>query len=433
MKINVVYTSLSRSIALIVILSGILGAQPGWDIIETPTNEQLNKVSFVDTQTGWAAGFNGAIIKTSDGGDSWVDQSRTFNQNISSIYMINTSTGWAVAPVFPDGSGNEPGSKILKTIDGGDTWIEQFYPDRFFLAVTFFDELTGWIAGLDGVFAKTIDGGITWSETISDTAIGAFFSVRHLQYFSDQLILGVGGEYDRFGVAWRSTNGGERWEPYALGSEPYFSVHFFDDQNFLVMGGDFEFGVSRIVSSNGGESWTYDLLNIFGIATALSFRTENEVWAALGNSGRLMVSEDAGQNWTWDFAPDNSVIYDLVFVDSTTGIGVGENGRVIKYRPETVSVDRPESVQPGQFELIGNFPNPFNPSTTIAYQLEKAGEVEVTIYNALGQLVTTLYEGYQPIGRHQIQWKPGKLPSGTYWYKLKTDQHTVVRRMQLIK
>ena len=92
---------------------------------------------------------------------------------------------------------------------------------------------------------------------------------------------------------------------------------------------------------------------------------------------------------------------------------------------------------PGQitesFDLLKNYPNPFNPTTTISYNLNRASEVKLTIYNAIGQEVQTLFKQHQLQGSHEITWDAGDQPSGVYFCELKADGQSSVRKMILIK
>ena len=88
--------------------------------------------------------------------------------------------------------------------------------------------------------------------------------------------------------------------------------------------------------------------------------------------------------------------------------------------------------------LHQNVPNPFNPRTTIAFELPMAGEVEVAIYNVAGQKVATLHEGELAAGPHAIQWdgrtSDGSVAaSGTYWYELRTPGGRIAKSMLLLK
>ncbi|MFZ0454251.1 MAG: T9SS type A sorting domain-containing protein, partial [Ignavibacteriaceae bacterium] len=71
---------------------------------------------------------------------------------------------------------------------------------------------------------------------------------------------------------------------------------------------------------------------------------------------------------------------------------------------------------PKEFTLYQNYPNPFNPSTTIKYALPFESRVEIIIYNIQGQKVTEFDEGIKVAGYHDINWHPGKVSSGVYFY-----------------
>jgi len=73
---------------------------------------------------------------------------------------------------------------------------------------------------------------------------------------------------------------------------------------------------------------------------------------------------------------------------------------------------------PPRLRLIPNFPNPFNASTTISFELSAEDDIELTIYNLLGQRVETLIAGRQPAGIHSVNWDPGDIPSGIYFARL---------------
>ena len=93
---------------------------------------------------------------------------------------------------------------------------------------------------------------------------------------------------------------------------------------------------------------------------------------------------------------------------------------------------------PLRFSLAQNFPNPFNPSTQIRFQLEHPATVELAVYNVLGQKIKTLVSGGLPGGEHSVSWdgrdKRGlALSSGVYFYRLRADGRVLTRRMVLTK
>ncbi|MCL1827054.1 MAG: T9SS type A sorting domain-containing protein, partial [Candidatus Cloacimonetes bacterium] len=88
--------------------------------------------------------------------------------------------------------------------------------------------------------------------------------------------------------------------------------------------------------------------------------------------------------------------------------------------------------------LENNYPNPFNPATTINYNLKDPSNVKLQIFNIKGQLIQTLVSEYQPAGRYKVVWNGEdnlnkSVASGLYFYRLRTDDVTAVKKMMLLK
>ena len=88
---------------------------------------------------------------------------------------------------------------------------------------------------------------------------------------------------------------------------------------------------------------------------------------------------------------------------------------------------------PLQFQLSQNYPNPFNPSTVIDYQIPEAGEVELTVFNMLGEKIRTLLKRYQSAGSYEAVFNAENISSGIYLYKLKAGNYTQIRKMIFMK
>ena len=88
---------------------------------------------------------------------------------------------------------------------------------------------------------------------------------------------------------------------------------------------------------------------------------------------------------------------------------------------------------PAAVALLGNYPNPFNPETTIGYALPHTGKVRLVVYDLLGHEVAVLVDGLQPAGRHAVRFRGDHLPSGPYAYRLQAGDEVVVRTMILVK
>lgn len=101
-------------------------------------------------------------------------------------------------------------------------------------------------------------------------------------------------------------------------------------------------------------------------------------------------------------------------------------------------IESAENSLPTGYMLEQNFPNPFNPTTQIGFEVPSATVVNVDVYNILGQKIKTLVSEYKEVGRYSVSWngvsESGQLvPSGVYFYRLTTKDHSETRRMMLLK
>ena len=111
--------------------------------------------------------------------------------------------------------------------------------------------------------------------------------------------------------------------------------------------------------------------------------------------------------------------------------GGGLPAEVVVMLPTVTNTENEEL--PAEVTLSPNYPNPFNPETTIRYALPQAGEVRLVVYDLLGHEVAILVEGSKPAGNHTVRFRAGNLASGLYVYRLQAQDKTIVRTMILVK
>jgi hypothetical protein len=136
---------------------------------------------------------------------------------------------------------------------------------------------------------------------------------------------------------------------------------------------------------------------------------------------------------------------DLVFAPiGDTESGVFEVLDAVVFDPQLLSNTIPRGAPleiraiPSAYALRQNFPNPFNPETTISYDLADAGRVELSIYNVMGQQVKQLVTEEQPAGRYRVVWDGSDavgrgVASGIYFYRLNASGFSAVRKLMLLK
>jgi hypothetical protein len=141
----------------------------------------------------------------------------------------------------------------------------------------------------------------------------------------------------------------------------------------------------------------------------------------------LITTYDSGENWWFELDAPHDVYYAMDVISQKHIWIVGTDGLII-YR----SIDYAEQLVEN-FELKQNYPNPFNLETTIEYQIPAIENVELVIYNMLGQKITTLISEVQSAGPHRVKWDASGYASGIYFYRIKTGDFRDVKKMILIR
>jgi photosystem II stability/assembly factor-like uncharacterized protein len=124
-------------------------------------------VYFINESIGWIVGDQGKVIKTTDGGNTWVNQISNTDGDLNDVEFIDETHGWAVGTDWISGWQ----SLILRTLDGGVTWDPLvIYDGQTLYSVSFTDTLNGWACGSYGTIFHTDDGGITWDSQESPSS-----------------------------------------------------------------------------------------------------------------------------------------------------------------------------------------------------------------------------------------------------------------------
>jgi hypothetical protein len=199
--------------------------------------------------------------------------------------------------------------------------------------------------------------------------------------------------------------------------------------NFTVpAGGDVTFQLEASRTNNGdGDNFVFeystDGVNWNPLVTVAS-TTETTYNAVLGTlSGAVTVrATDSNRSWGGEALDVLSVDY-MAF--EVAGGGAGSKGGGIA----TVDV-APETAE---FSLSQNFPNPFNPRTTITFNLAEEAHVTLEVFNVAGQRVATLVDETRGIGPHSVEFNATSLSSGIYIYRIKAGNITEFKKMLLLK
>lgn len=434
----------------ILILNSLTALSQGrWEVIPSPTTNFLRKIVASDSNTIWAAGHNGTIIKSSDQGNTWTTLPTNTNNIIMNLSAVSNTLIFAISWEL----NNPPyGTYIIKSTNGGLNWQSQYFPIEYELlqSIYFFNENVGMVAGSRTYY--TTNGGLSWSIAQRDSDLVATLPFLEIKMLNQNLGFACGGFIDVAGVIWKTTNGGLNWKTNGVSPDEIFDMVVLDSLNIFALAGDPEFiyQVAFVKSTDGGESWTYNELPIYAVSLGIDAKDRNTFWAAGGYN--FIYSTNAGNTWMLSATPDSVSIYDLIFINNRKGFACGENGVLLKYVEESNNVKEENSTLEG-FYLYQNYPNPVylessstfynNSSTTISWQTPEACWQTLKIYDMLGREIATLVDEYREAGKHSKIYSVHNinspkdvshtLPSGVYIYQLRAGNYVESRKMLIAK
>ncbi|HCY76812.1 MAG TPA: hypothetical protein DHV28_12900 [Ignavibacteriales bacterium] len=422
------------SLIFLFVLTNCFAQEPvGWFKLISPTSETLRRLYFVDANNGWAVSLGGKIINTTDSGNNWNIQNSTVTTPIVDIFFINPNRGWALT--YP----SEPpfGTSILKTTDGGESWVKDsvFFQNEIFSTIFFVDDNVGFIGG-NGI-KKTTDGGLSWTNAFIEPGGVSTLPINKFSFYSKTFGYACGGRVDIAGVIWRTTDGGNNWTSIGLSPDQIYDVFIFDSLNAISLSGDPEmlYPVGLIKTTDAGVSWEFNDIPIFGISYAIDFLDQNEGWSAAGY--KFLNSTDGGKTWVEQFIFDSTIVYDLQFVDKYTGYACGQDGVLLKFTSyKKFASDNTE------IYLSQNYPNPFSDKTSFVFTVntperEIPARVIIKLYDILGNEVTTIVDDFFAGGFYYREIDPQKIKnsiaSGIYVLTATTANTLVSKKIVYIK
>ena len=407
-----------------------LFSQSGWVQQSNVTNELIHSVSFINPNIGIIADWKGNIFHTTNGGETWMGCPTGGNNQLQAACLVNENTGFVAGVQKHSFYGT---NLVLRTTDGGTTWtdLSSSLPviqdqDQSLLGISFVDVGHGWVVGYRGstaglpVIFRTTDGGETW-KNVSSGRFGL-----HAVCFIDTNN-GIAAGYDSYIL--HTTNGGLSWTGVPSPSSNYASISFADANTGLIVGNN---GI--VNTTNGGNSWKIQSSGSNYSLLGVSFPDINTGFA-VGWDGTILKTTDGGEHWTIQSSGTKKTLSSVCFTDQKIGTIVGDSGIIMRTTTGGLTgiEDDLKSGLPKDFKLEQNYPNPFNSSTTIRYLLPSAGNVQIKIYDILGNEIVTLINDYRQAGKYEAAFDGSKLSSGIYFYQMKTNQFSQVKKFILLK
>jgi|GEM_PF-1947407 photosystem II stability/assembly factor-like uncharacterized protein len=410
-----------------------------WYVIARPTTSGLISVDFIDTLNGFVARGGIAIFKTTDGGYNWTSYSSGEPFLVYGISMLDTLYGWCA------GSQGSFGD-IVSTTTGGTTWtVKREMLDENYIgtaALTKNKNLTSGYAdpftgGVDtGLVLRTTNAGTSWQRALFE--VGTHFKKV---FFIDSLHGWINADSSLQGFVFHTTDGGESWHKYRLpdvfGHPLYFTALTFID----TLSGWGGAGNGFMRTTDAGEHWSLQYIipeqHDFSVED-ISFTDALNGWA-FGNTAdpgyiteAIYRTTNGGNDWYEESSALSAYLTAGEMLDREHGWAVAGDGRVLAYRKVTNIVEQLPEV-PSGFVLRYNYPNPFNPITTIEYEIPQQTNVTMKVVDIVGKEIQTLVNQTQTAGVYRITFDGTQFPSGTYFYTLITPEFQSTKQLLILK
>lgn len=391
-----------------------------WEYQAGPGNN-LHSIDAPDTLNIWAGGGYGTLIHSTDAGYNWEVLDPGINAWIYGVSFPTANQGWVV------GGRNH----VRHTSDCGITWQIQDPANYHWMTVDFVDTLNGWIAGYMTnyyVIYHTTDGGVTWFMQFQ---VPDLISINKIHFFDVNNGWAVGGDYGNLGYIFRTEDGGNSWDTITVtipSSAKLYDVDFVSNTDGWAVSSDV------ILNTNDG-GLTWETLNDTIMAYSVDFVDKNNGWVVGGGAFR---TRDGGKTWSKDSGNVGivGIVYiDVVAKDTLNAWVCAGRGRVWKYEITTSVQERDKKMAMTPLISLHMFPNPFFHELNVSYALPSFSEVSLKIYDCSGRLIKTLInQREQKPGIYGIKWNPDKtLPSGAYYFTLKTQNFSINKKIILLK
>lgn len=260
----------------------------------------------------------------------------------------------------------------------------------------------------DGVF-HTTNRGSSWLP-VNNGLTSIYYDM--LKYYNGTLFV-----YTYDGL-FRSTNNGQLWIPSGSGFPQFTSIEDIALHNGIL----FAAASNGIYSSsNNGASW---ILRATG-GTSSIVSTGNTLVAS--SFSQFRYSSNNGSSWLPLNSGFNSICNSLFASDSSIFAGTSGDG-VYKFDKSVIGINNQNENIATDFELYNNFPNPFNPITTLRFSVPRKSYISLTIYDIKGSLAAELYTGNIVPGFHEFKWNAESFASGIYFYTLETNNFKVTKK-----
>jgi photosystem II stability/assembly factor-like uncharacterized protein len=287
-----------------------------WSLKKTDTNEAIQTLIRVDSNSLYALQGRNRFLKSTDGGLSWITHLNTSGCNLWKLDFLDKDTGYAVGSI---GYGANAKGCIVKTMDGGLQWtVKSSGTIGALWEVVQTDSRIIYAFGAQGTVLKTINGGDSWRYIPTGFAM----DIKSAYFTTPSTGFTVGSA----GLILKTLDSGATWSSQNVGnSESFNCVLFTTAKNGFVVGSS----GSIFTTQDAGVTWDSPKAAFGNVLFSIHF------WDALlgytlGDTGMLLQTVDGGKSWAQINEPIRTHLNAVHFINKDTGIVAGANGQIYK-------------------------------------------------------------------------------------------------------
>lgn len=428
-----------RYFVALLLFSVPLHAQTGlWKASPLPvlTGGSYSLIDFADSANGIVLSADGHYVLTSDGGITW-SQVRTLpdSPSIVKARFYDASTCVVIGRDGPDFLGNV---YLLRTTDRGMSWTHVNLPTHVPLSgcVSIASRQIIACQGDSGGILRSTDLGSTW-DTLAHSvgrSRGEIGVMKNGRIFAWSPLAGMLND----GWLVTSADSGKSWSPVGPQSEMSGSSGRTYNENLA----SFVLGY--------GDEYIWEVLVLYNASRdSIIFPSPGRDygywlgWGAFYDDGTLLLlwwgnvlkrasSDPSDSTYLIQSGGPGPHVSDLATVSPKFAWILSDSNTVFR-RVDLLTGITQRIIPPVVFGLFQNFPNPFNPSTTIRYALPQRAHVVMTVFNALGQQVAHLVDEMEEPGEHIAKFDGRHLASGVYFYRLQAGEFVQTKKLVILR
>lgn len=388
------------SVLFQLIITVSLIAQEEWIVQESPTENDLYSVDFINDYKGIAVGKEGTILKTIDGGTTWQKITTSFTNNLRGICFYDENHAVAVGT----------GGQIIVTENGGNTWTTHWLPgiqwDLYAVDIT--PDGIGIASGQQSTILYTTNGGLNWS-VIQEQIPGFCNAVRR---YNDSITYVFGAGVGPFRIHKLVNNTIADLYEYHIDYQSYnwegsvYDGYAFNETSLVTVGKIFRFP-SLLGSITVNQDLDSPLWESCVIMDSVEFRgidfignygiTVGGIMELQPEKSIILETSDAGISWESTYIDDKLPNLKDVKMIGNVAYAVGNSGVILKKVTGThsASADLNENG-------LTVYPNPSTGDSRITFTLEKPENVCITVFDMNGRLINTPFKGSLGAGIHHV-------------------------------